>query len=271
MQAGKYLLDFSKPLIMGILNVTPDSFSDGGLYINIEKAVQRAKQMVEEGADIIDVGGESSRPGSDRVSEQEELRRVLPVIERLVKEINVPVSIDTYKSKVAEECLKRGVHIVNDISGLRDLEMLKLVKKHDVPVIIMHMLGTPKNMQEEINYSDVVEEIKSFFENKIGMCKNKGVTKLILDPGIGFGKTVEHNLKIIKYLNEFKKLNYPLLIGNSRKSFIGKLTGAKVDERLPGTLSADLLAIQNGADIIRVHSVREAKQSLQIYGAINNV
>ena len=268
MKVGRYTLDFSKTLIMGVLNVTPDSFSDGGLYIDVEKAVSRAKEMVAQGADIIDIGGESSRPGSDPVSAEEELGRVLPVIEKLVQEVEIPISIDSYKPEVVEKCLEAGVHIVNDIEGLRNESMIEVVAKHDVPVIVMHMLGKPKTMQQEIIYDDIIGDIKIFFRDRLTVAREKSINNIILDPGIGFGKTVEHNLEIIKKFDEFKELDCPLLIGTSRKSFIGKITGAKVEERLPGTIVSSTVAIQNGANIVRVHDIPEMKQVIKILEAI---
>ena len=254
---------------MGILNVTPDSFSDGNKFLDPEKAIAHAKQMVKEGADIIDIGAESSRPGSDPVSEEEELQRLLPIVSRLVKEIDVPISIDTYTPQVAEACLTLGAHMINDISGLRNKEMITVVSKHKVPVIIMHMLGDPKTMQENPMYTDIVQEIKTFFEERIQQAKAAGITDIILDPGIGFGKTVEHNLDILNRLKEFD-VGYPLLIGPSRKSFIGHITGLPVEERLEGTIAAVCVGLINGASIFRVHDVTACKRALQIADAIQN-
>jgi dihydropteroate synthase len=270
MKCGKYSLDFKKQLIMGILNLTPDSFSDGGKFIPIDSAVEHAKKMVKDGADIIDIGGESSRPNAEPVSEEEELKRVLPVLERLAKEVSVPISIDTYKPRVADECIKRGACIINDISGLRDAEMIAVAKKHDVPVIIMHMRGTPNTMQKDTQYDDVISDIFSFFTEKITEAKKAGVSKIILDPGIGFGKNAEHNLLILKSIPEFLRIGYPLLIGASRKSFIGTITDSNVDERLPGSLASACIAALNGAHIIRVHDVLETKKALQIVRAVRN-
>jgi len=220
----KYELTFTKTLIMGILNVTSDSFSDGSLYVSFDAAIDHAKQMVADGADIIDVGGESSRPHADSVSEEEELKRVLSVVKHLVKEVDVPISIDTYKPKVAEECIKAGAHIINDITGLRDDKMVDIAATYNTPVIIMHMKGNPQTMQQNPSYKDVVQDIKSFFKERIDKARKAGITSLILDVGIGFGKTVSHNLQLIKRLHEFTSLGYPLLIGPSRKSFIGQIT-----------------------------------------------
>ena len=265
---GRFELGFSRTLIMGVLNITPDSFSDGGLFIDADKAVARAKQMVEDGAEIIDVGGESTRPGSDNISEEDELKRVKPVIEKLVKEINVPISIDTYKPKVAEECLKSGASLVNDVTGLRNKEMINLIARHNVPVVIMHMKGEPKNMQKNPVYTDVVKEIKEYFSERINEARDYGIDDIIIDPGIGFGKTTEHNLQILKRLSEFKDLGFPVLVGPSRKSFIGNITGLPVKERLEGTLAAISIAIINGANMVRVHDVKECKRAAQIADAI---
>jgi dihydropteroate synthase len=267
-KCGTHNLTFKKTIIMGILNVTPDSFSDGGLFIDIDKAVKHAKQMVSDGADIIDIGGESSRPGSNPISEEEELRRVKPIIERLTKDINVPISIDTYKPKVAEECIKSGASIINDISGLRNQKMVEIAIKYKVPVIVMHLLGNPKTMQENISYKDVVDDIICFLKKRVEKAKEAGLKDIIIDPGIGFGKTTEHNLQIINKLREFKSLGCPILIGPSRKSFIGNITGLPVNERLEGTLASISIAIMNGANIIRVHDVKECKRAVQISDAI---
>jgi len=270
-KCGNYKLNFEKTIIMGVLNLTPDSFSDGGMFLDLDKAVEHGKQMVKDGADIVDIGGESSRPGSMPVSEKEELKRVKPVIQKLVKEIKVPISIDTYKPNVAKECLNLGASIVNDITGLRNKEMIKVVAKYNVPVVIMHMKGMPKNMQENPVYQDVVQEIKEFLEERINEAKKSGINDIIIDPGIGFGKTTEHNLQILKRLNEFKTLGYPILVGPSRKSFIGNITGLPVNERLEGTLASISIAIINGANIIRVHDVKECKRAAQIADAINSI
>jgi dihydropteroate synthase len=263
-----YTLRFEKTLIMGILNVTPDSFSDGGLFSNIDTAVAHGKKMVSDGADIIDVGGESSRPGSAPLSETEELDRILPVVTRLLDEVSVPISIDTYKPLVADACLKAGAHLINDITGLTNPEMRKLAVKHNVPVVLMHMQGTPKIMQQNPIYQDLLGEITAFFQKQIVTARNAGIQHIIIDPGIGFGKTVEHNLQILKHLGEFKGLGCPILIGPSRKSFIGTITGLPVKERLEGTLAAVTIAIMNGANIVRVHDVKECKRAIQVVDAI---
>ncbi len=267
-KCGNHELKFDKTLIMGILNVTPDSFSDGNLFFSPDKAVEHAKQMAKEGADIIDIGGESSRPGSDPVSEEEELRRVSLIIKKLAKETNVPISIDTYKPKVAEECIKLGASIINDINGLRDKKIIEVAAKYKAPVIIMHMKGNPKTMQENPVYKDVMREIKEFFSQQIEKARKSGIKDIIIDPGIGFGKTTEHNLKILKNLNEFKELKCPILVGPSRKSFMGNITGLPVNERLEGTLAAISIAIMNGANIVRVHDVKECKRAVMVADAI---
>ena len=269
-KCGKYELKFNKTLIIGILNVTPDSFYDGKLFFNPDKAIEHAKQMVKDGADIIDIGGESSRPGSEPVSEDEELRRVSQIIKKLKDEIKVPISIDTYKPKVAEECIKLGASIINDINGLRNEEMIKVAAKYKVPVIIMHMKGNPKTMQKNPEYEDVVKEIKQFLAQQIKKAKKAGINDIIIDPGIGFGKTTEHNLEILKNLNKFKELNCPILVGPSRKSFIGNITGLPVNERLEGTIAAISIAIMNGANIVRVHDVKECKRAVMVADAIKN-
>lgn len=251
----------NKTVIMGVLNVTPDSFSDGGQFFTIDYALARARQLVAEGADIVDIGGESTRPGSNAVDEDEELNRVAPVIEQLAREITVPISIDTYKPAVANACLERGAGMINDISGLRydNGKMLEVAATHQVPVCIVHMQGLPKTMQQEPQYDDLVAEIKGFFSERIKVAKSAGIKdeNIILDPGIGFGKTVEHNLILLQRLNEFSDLGFPLLIGTSRKSFIGKISDLPAEERLEGTIASNVLAVMMGAKIVRVHDVLE--------------
>ena len=257
-------------LIMGVLNVTPDSFSDGGRYLDLERAVEHGIRMAAEGAEIIDVGGESSRPGSEPVSPQEELDRVAAVIERLAAAVNVPVSIDSYKPATVDACLRLGASLVNDIGGLRDAAMVSVAARHGVPVVIMHMRGEPKTMQREPRYDDVVGEVKSYLARQAAAALDAGVPQVIVDPGIGFGKTAEHNFTILKRLNEFKSLELPLLAGPSRKSFIGAIAGAAADERLGGTLAAVTACVLAGADIVRVHDVKETKQAIAIAEAIRD-
>jgi dihydropteroate synthase len=265
------VLATNKTTIMGILNVTPDSFSDGGEFLSVERAVEHALTMIEEGTDIIDIGGESTKPGSEPVSEKEELNRVMPVIERLVQKTSIPISIDTYKPAVAEAALKAGAKILNDVTGLTNPRMVAVATKFKCPVVIMHMQGAPKTMQTNPHYNNVIDEIKTFFKEQIANAKAAGITDIILDPGIGFGKTLEHNLIILKRLREFTDLSYPLLVGPSRKSFIGKLTGdASASDRLEGTLASIVTARLNGASIVRVHDVLACRRALQVTDAILN-
>jgi dihydropteroate synthase len=267
----QYTLRFERTLLMGILNVTPDSFSDGGFFNTLDAAVAHAKKMVTDGADVIDVGGESSRPGSEPLSEEEELARILPVVQRLVHEVSVPISIDTYKPGVADACLKAGAHLINDITGLTNKNMRTVAAENNVPVVIMHMQGSPKVMQHNPVYQDVLGEINAFFQRQINAARNAGVPHVIIDPGIGFGKTVEHNLLILRHLDIFKSLGCPLLVGPSRKSFIGTITGLPVNERLEGTIAAVTVAVMSGASIVRVHDVKECKRALQLVDAIRGV
>jgi dihydropteroate synthase len=260
---------------MGVLNVTPDSFSDGGQFLDTKSAVFHALRMAEQGADIIDIGGESTRPGSDPVSINDELARVIPVIESIRGESTIPISIDTYKSIVARAAIAAGANIINDISGLNfDPEMVNIVRDHRVPIIIMHIKGTPKNMQVDPQYDDLIQEVIDYFQKQIDFCRNNGVpkSKIILDPGIGFGKRLNDNFLLIRELKRFTELGYPVLIGPSRKSFIGLTLDLPVEQHFEGTAAAITAGIMNGARIIRVHDVLEMKRvqiiSDQIRGAI---
>ena len=260
-----------RTLIMGILNITPDSFSDGGQFQDTESAVRHGIQMAEDGADIIDIGGESSRPGSEPVSADEELSRVIPVIEALAKKIEIPISIDSYKPVVAQAALDAGAGIINDVTGLADERMRSLAAERKAPTIIMHMKGAPRNMQENPEYDDVVSEIMAFFRERIALAVEAGLPEeyLIIDPGIGFGKTLEHNLEIIRNLADFKTLGRPILIGTSRKAFIGKILGGlPPTERLEGTAAAIAISIANGANIVRVHDVKQMSQVAKMADAI---
>jgi len=272
---GKKLRTGKRTLIMGILNVTPDSFYDGGKYNSVESALERARTMVEEGADIIDVGGESSRPGSLPVSKDEELKRVLPVIKAISDELDVPISVDTYRAEVAEEAIKAGAVMVNDITALRgDDGMAKVVSEHGVPICLMHMKGTPQNMQKNPHYGDVMAEIARFLYERAEYAMAEGIDErnIILDPGIGFGKRtgegIEDNCEIIARLAELKSLGFPVLIGASRKTFIGNLSNTETDERMEGSLGAEAMAIANGADILRVHDVKETKRMAMVVDRI---
>lgn len=254
-------------LLMGILNVTPDSFSDGGQFYDRSRAVERALEMEEAGAHIIDIGGESTRPGADEVPLEEELSRTLPVIEGIRDHSEVPISIDTYKSGVAEKALRAGAHWINDISALRfDPQMAKVAGKLEVPVVLMHMQGSPQTMQQNPTYEDVMVDIKEFFHSRIDYALEKGLdrSQLILDPGIGFGKTVEHNFEILRRFHEFVELDCPLLLGTSRKSFLGAVLDLPAEERLEGTLASNVVGILRGADVLRVHDVREMNRARRI-------
>ena len=257
---------------MGVLNITPDSFSDGGLFFDREKAVEHALRLVEEGADILDIGGESTRPGSDVVPVDEELRRTIPVIEAIAPRVKVPISIDTYKADVARRALDAGASIVNDISGLRfDREMPGVIAEYKAPVVIMHIKGKPRDMQQNPVYEALIPEIMAYLGVSIQLAAKFGIPddRVIIDPGIGFGKTFDHNLQILKDLREFTFLGKPLAVGVSRKAFIGKiLGGAPASERLEGTAAAVTAAILNGAHIVRVHDVKEMAKVAKVADAI---
>lgn len=264
--AGKYELSLgTRTYIMGILNVTPDSFSDGGDFTSVDIAVNHAKDMVLEGADIIDIGGESTRPGAAEIGAVEELERVLPVVERLVKEIEVPISVDTYKAAVAEAVLKAGAHIINDVWGLqRDPDIAEVVAKYNVPVIMMHN-------QNGTDYDkDIMEEICNFFKKSIEIALNAGVKKenIIIDPGIGFGKTPQQNMVVMARLGELNDLGYPILLGTSRKSMIGKILDLPPKERVEGTVATTVMGIIQGVDIVRVHDIKENLRSAKVTDAI---
>jgi len=264
----------SGPLIMGILNITPDSFYDGGRYFNKDEAIRRGIQLVEDGADIIDIGGESTRPGSEPVEETEELKRVIPVIEGLARHIDVPISIDTYKSRVARKAAEAGAEIINDISGMTfDPDMAKVVRESGLPVVIMHIKGTPKDMQKNPYYDDVLQELMNYFDERINYALNNGIdgNKIIIDPGIGFGKRFEDNIQLIRNINSFKVFGKPILVGLSRKSFIGKILDLPPEERLEGSITASLYAIFKGANIVRTHDVKEMKRCIKVFNELNRV
>ncbi len=268
-------LDLERPLVMGVLNVTPDSFSDGGEFINIKDAISRAHQIINEGADIIDIGGESSRPGAEGIKPEEEIGHVIPVIEAIRKISDLPISIDTTKAVVAEEAIKAGADIINDISAMRfDSRMIEVALEYETPVILMHMLGKPKTMQANPNYDNCIAEIKEFFEERIEFCRSKGMAedKIIIDPGIGFGKRLQDNLDIIKNLNEFKALGCPIMLGSSRKSFISKITkrDGQPSERIGGSIASMLLAVSKGCNIVRVHDVAETIEAINVFRAIED-
>jgi len=257
--------------LMGILNVTPDSFSDGGLYMDPHKAISRGIELASQGADIIDIGGESTRPGSKPLPADEELRRVIPVIEALSAKVEIPISIDTHKSSIAEKAIEAGAEMINDISGLKfDRNMADVAAKYDVPVVLMHIKGTPEVMQVDLHYDCLLTEIMEYLEQSIEIAEGAGIDPklIIIDPGIGFGKSVGDNLKIIRHLAELKSLGKPILLGPSRKSFIGKILNAPIDQRDEGTLASISAAIMNGANIIRVHDVGPARKAARIVDAI---
>jgi len=278
----KNIVNEDFPVIMGIVNVTPDSFSDGGEFFTFDDAVAQGLKLFEDGADILDIGGESTRPFSDVVSVEEEIRRVIPVIETLAARISIPISIDTTKTGVARRAIEAGASIINDVSALRlDHGLADVAAEYDVPIILMHMLGTPKTMQTNPVYDDLINEIKRFLENAVDYAQSKGISKskIIIDPGIGFGKTVEHNLSLIKHLHEFKTLDVPILIGLSRKAFIRNIlkdtTVKDINPDLPvvelGTQASVAVAVLNGAHMVRVHNVANTRTTLKIIDAIINV
>lgn len=260
-----------RTLVMGIINVTPDSFYDGGRRLDSDRAIAAGLGLIEAGADIIDIGGESTRPGARPVPAEEELERVLPVIRGLRHVTKVPISIDTYKARVAREALDEGADIVNDVSALRfDAEMVALAAAEKVPVVLMHMLGTPRTMQTEPRYDDVLREVIDFLAERIQFAARAGIERqnIIVDPGIGFGKTLDHNLTLLKGLPAFAALGQPLLVGASRKAFIGRILGTQPDERLEGSLAAAVAAVMGGADIVRVHDVKETHRAIRVADAI---
>ncbi len=270
------MMDKPPPKLMGILNVTPDSFSDGGRYVQLDDALARAEQMVNDGADLIDIGGESTRPGASPVPLEVELKRVIPVVQYLKTRCpRVPLSIDTSKAEVARQALEEGASLINDVSALRDPWMPVVLRDHSAPVILMHMRGDPRTMQTSPVYGDVVVDVAAFFEERLAFAAAQGLPRerFLLDPGFGFGKTTEHNLTLLRRLSEFSRLGRPLVVGVSQKSFIGRLLGTE-DAPLPpkergnGTLAAQLWAAAQGAAILRVHDVKAAAQSLALWRAV---
>ena len=264
-----------KALVMGIVNVTPDSFSDGGKFFLPEVAVSHASKLITQGADIIDIGGESTRPGAKQVSESEELKRVIPVIEKIrTDNPTILISIDTTKASVAKHAVEAGADIINDVSGLSfDNNMIGIVESFNIPVVIMHMKGNPQNMQLNPKYKDIVNEILDFFKMKIKIAIQSGINRsmIILDPGIGFGKTVEHNFELLSRLNEFNVLELPIMIGPSRKSFIGITLDLPPEDRVEGTAAAVSAGVMNGASIVRVHDVKSMKRVVRIIEKVRNV
>ena len=259
-------LDLSQPRIMGILNITPDSFSDGSHFNQLDKALFRAEQMVAEGADIIDVGGESTRPGAAYVSEQEELDRVVPIIEQLSRKLDVMISVDTYKPAVMAEACRAGAHLINDIKALQEEGALNVAAASDALICLMHMQGDPETMQQQPAYTNVITEVSSFLNNRVNACLQAGISaeKLILDPGFGFGKTLEQNYELLGRMKELDS-QYPVLVGMSRKSMIGNFLNCSVDERLSGSIGAALYALTQGARIIRVHDVQATSDAVKVF------
>ncbi|MGY3930511.1 dihydropteroate synthase [Aeromonas encheleia] len=259
-------LSLDRPHVMGILNVTPDSFSDGGRFSQVEQAMAHARQMVEEGATLIDIGGESTRPGAPDVSVQEELDRVIPVVERMGQELDVMISLDTSKAVVMREGCAAGGHLINDVRALLEPGALSAAAEADVPVCLMHMQGQPRTMQAEPHYDDLLGEVRAFFDERIAACLAAGIARqqLLLDPGYGFGKTVTHNYRLLAKQQKLLDYGLPLLVGMSRKSMIGNLLGRSVDERLAGSLACALIGLQHGARIIRVHDVRSTMDALRV-------
>ncbi|MFC1752074.1 dihydropteroate synthase [Thermoproteota archaeon] len=297
---NKTVFDFTRPYIMGIINVTPDSFSDGGVYNTPDSALKHIETLINQGADIIDIGAESSRPGAESVSAEEEIKRLGPVLKKYSRYFSTPLSLDTYKAEVAEFGLSYGVDMINDISGLNaDESMPAIIKKYDVPVVLMHMSGTPKTMQKAPRYTDVVTEIKNKLQQSINIAQANNITQLIIDPGIGFGKTLQHNLTLINHLDEFQELGFPILIGTSRKSMFAmimdqnkpkspshqnpgvsetKITASGIQgtvsdspcipQRLGGTIASVILSIQKGANIVRVHDVGPVYEAVRFLQAV---
>jgi len=267
--AGK-TLDLTQTQVMGILNVTPDSFSDGGLFVSVSTALEQARKMVREGATLIDIGGESTRPGAAVVSVQEELDRVIPVIEAIHKELDVIVSVDSSKPEVMTQAVQAGAGFINDVRALREPGALQAAKQTDVPVCLMHMLGEPHTMQKDPQYKDVVITVKEFLQERINACEKAGIAaeKILIDPGFGFGKTVDHNLSLVKRLAEFLELGKPVLMGVSRKSTIGTLTGRSAEQRLPGSIALTALCCQSGAKIIRTHDVAATVDAITLTTAV---
>lgn len=267
---GKFQFDLSRPLVMGIVNVTPDSFSDGGLHATAALAIAHAHQLIADGADILDIGGESTRPGAAEVGVQEELDRVLPVIEGL-RGIDIPISIDTWKPQVMSEALAAGASMVNDVNALLAEGALQTVAQTDAAICLMHKQGAPATMQQQPEYHDVVAEVTAFLQGRIAAAEAAAIARerISIDPGFGFGKTLAHNLALLRGLPELVKLGVPVLAGLSRKSMLGAITGRDVDQRMPASVAAALLAVQKGAAIVRVHDVRETVDALKVWAAVN--
>ena len=271
LRAGNFVLELGHPLVMGIVNVTPDSFSDGGKFITRDAAIEHARQLIKDGADIVDIGGESTRPGATAATLEEELGRVMPVLEAIVND-GIPVSIDTQKTVVMAEAIRAGASMINDINALLAPGAVKLCAASNVAVCLMHKQGLPATMQAAPTYTDVVTEVKAFLESRIKTCLDAGIARdrIVIDPGFGFGKTVEHNFRLLREMNALVALGYPLLAGFSRKASLGIITGRAADDRLAASIAAALLCAQNGATILRVHDVRETVDALKVLMAARN-
>lgn len=269
---GKFQLNLNRPHVMGIVNVTPDSFSDGGKFAQTDLAIEHALSLVEQGADILDIGGESTRPNATPVSLQQELERVIPVIEGLVKQIKIPISIDTYKPQVMQAAIKAGASVVNDVRALQENGAIDIVAASDAGVCLMHMQGMPQTMQINPQYNDVVAEVKTFLQQRLTLCETAGINKsrILLDPGFGFGKTREHNITLIQHLASFSTMGQPLLVGLSRKSVLGQVTGNDVDARIYSSVAASVISAMVGAKILRVHDVKATVEALKIVTAIQH-
>jgi dihydropteroate synthase len=270
LHCGHFQFDLSRPLVMGIVNVTPDSFSDGGLHLDRDAALAHAHQLIAEGADILDIGGESTRPGAQPVSVQEELDRVLPIIEDL-RGASVPISIDTCKHEVMQAAIAAGAQMVNDINALQDASAMNAVAASNVAVCLMHKQGKPQTMQEQPHYQNVVDEVSAFLRERIAAAEAAGIqrNRIVIDPGFGFGKTLAHNLALLRELNKLTELGVPVLAGLSRKSMLGAITGRDVEHRVHASVAAALLAVQRGAKIVRVHDVRATVDALKVWNAVN--
>ena len=270
LDCGGRILDFSRPAVMGILNITPDSFSDGGVFLSPDNAIAQALRMAEAGADIIDIGGESTRPGARPVPAQEEIDRVLPVVEALHEKIPLPISIDTSKPEVMRAAVKAGAGFINDVRGLREAGALEAATQLGVPMCLMHMLGEPRTMQDDPRYASVVDEVREFLKKRLDACKGAGIPahRLVIDPGFGFGKTLEHNIELLRGLKKLQGLGAPILVGLSRKSMIGKALGLPAEQRLHASVALAVMAVQQGARIVRVHDVGPTVEALRMWAAV---
>jgi dihydropteroate synthase len=268
---GRFRLPLGRPLVMGIVNVTPDSFSDGGRFASVEAATSHARRLIQEGADILDIGGESTRPGAAGVSVAEELARVLPVVKALA-DSSIPLAIDTYKPAVMAGALAAGASMVNDVKALREPGALDVLRGSDAAVCLMHMQGTPQTMQVDPHYEDVVGEVSAFLRERVAACEEVGIdrARIVIDPGFGFGKTKRHNIQLLRHLGDLASLGPPILVGLSRKSILGTITARSVEERLPSSIAAALVAVYQGAAIVRVHDVGATRDALAIYEAVES-